>query len=444
MSIRLYNTLSGKIEDFKPIKPNEVSMYVCGPTVYNDPHIGNARPVIVFDTLARLFEAQGYKVKYVSNYTDVDDKIIKKAHEENVEEGVVSERYIEAYQKVREALNAEPLYATPRVTETMDEIIRFIDELVKTGHAYQVDGDVYFRVNSVPSYGSLSKQNLEDLRVGARIEENSKKENPLDFALWKETDMGIKWDSPWGKGRPGWHTECVVMIHKEFGDQIDIHGGGMDLRFPHHENEVAQSQAIFHNSIAHYWLHNAMINIDGEKMSKSLGNVTWAKDAIASLGAELVRWLMLSVHYRGELNFSEETVETARKELDKVRTPLKQAYVKSQLADAELNGCDEEAVQRFIDAMNDDLNTPNGYAVIFDTVKKLNQGLRQREIDWAQIGPVVHAVEKMMDILGIRVPHITLTEEDKEVFNQWNAAKKEKDFATADEKRAILMDRGLL
>ena len=271
MSIRLYNTLSGKIEEFKPIKPNEVSMYVCGPTVYNHAHIGNARPIIVFDTLRRLFEAQGYMVKYVSNYTDVDDKIIKKAHEENVTEGVVSARYIEAYQKVRDSLNTEPLFATPRVTETMDEIIHFIDKLVQTGHAYQVGGDVYFRVGSVSSYGSFSKQNLEDLQVGARIEENTKKENPLDFALWKETDMGIKWQSPWGEGRPGWHTECVVMIHKEFGDQIDIHGGGMDLRFPHHENEVAQSQALFHNSIAHYWLHNAMININGEKMSKSLG-----------------------------------------------------------------------------------------------------------------------------------------------------------------------------
>ena len=429
MSIRLYNTLSGKIEEFQPIKPNEVSMYVCGPTVYNHAHIGNARPIIVFDTLRRLFEAQGYTVKYVSNYTDVDDKIIKKAHEENVPEGVISARYIEAYQKVRESLNTETLYATPRVTETMDEIIHFIDELVSTGHAYAVGGDVYFRVSSVPSYGTFSKQNLEDLQVGARIEENAKKENPLDFALWKETDMGIKWQSPWGEGRPGWHTECVVMIHKEFGD---------------HENEVAQSQALFHNSIARYWLHNAMININGEKMSKSLGNVSWAKDVIEKLGADLVRWLMLSVHYRGELNFSDETIETARKELDKVRMPMKQAYIKSQLAGAELSGRDEEAVQRFIAAMNDDLNTPNGYAEIFETVKKLNQALRQREIQWDQVGAQAAALEAMLEILGIRLPKVELSEDDKEVFAQWNAAKAEKDFAAADAKRAILIERGLM
>lgn len=444
MSLRLYNTLSGKIEEFKPIKPNEVSMYVCGPTVYNHAHIGNARPIIVFDTLRRLFEAQGYTVRYVSNYTDVDDKIIKKAHEEQVGEAVISARYIDAYQQVRESLNTEPLYAAPRVTETMHEIIHFIDELVQTGHAYQVGGDVYFRVSSVPSYGSFSKQNLEDLQVGARIEENTKKENPLDFALWKETDMGIKWESPWGKGRPGWHTECVVMIHKEFGDQIDIHGGGMDLRFPHHENEVAQSQALFHNSIAHFWLHNAMININGEKMSKSLGNVSWAKDVIDVLGADLVRWLMLSVHYRGELNFSDETIDTARKELEKVRTPLKQAYVKSQLVEAKLNGTDEAAVQRFIDAMNDDLNTPNGYAEIFETVKKLNQALRQREVDWAAVGAEVNALEAMLAILGIRTEKIKLSPEDKALFAKWNAVKAAKDFAAADQLRAKLMERGLL
>ena len=262
--------------------------------------------------------------------------------------------------------------------------------------------------------------------------------------MWKETDMGIKWQSPWGEGRPGWHTECVVMIHKEFGDQIDIHGGGMDLRFPHHENEVAQSQALFHNSIAHYWLHNAMININGEKMSKSLGNVSWAKDVIEKLGADLVRWLMLSVHYRGELNFSDETIETARKELDKVRTPMKQAYIKSQLANVTVTGCDEDAVKRFIDAMNDDLNTPNGYAEIYETVKKLNQALRQREIQWDQVGAEVGALEKMLEVLGIRLPKVTLSEDDKQVFAEWNAAKAAKDFAQADVKRAILIERGLM
>lgn len=444
MSIRLYNSLSGKIEDFKPIKENEVSMYVCGPTVYNHAHIGNARPMIVFDTLRRLFEAQGYIVRYVSNYTDVDDKIIKKANEEGVEEQVVSKRYIEAYQQVRESLNTKQLYATPKVTETMHDIIHFIDELVQSNHAYVVDGDVYFRINSVEKYGSLSKQNLDDLQVGARIEENGKKENPMDFALWKETDMGIKWDSPWGQGRPGWHTECVVMIHKVLGDKIDIHGGGMDLRFPHHENEVAQSEALFHNSIANYWLHNAMININGEKMSKSLGNVSWAKDVIDMLGAPLVRWLMQSVSYRGELNFSDETIETARKELEKVTTAYKQAQVKIQLANKTCSTLNQEGYQRFLAAMNDDLNTPNAYAEIYETVKKLNQAVRQKEMNWEEVGTQINTLEAQLDVLGIQLSHIELTQEDKTIFANWSEAKAAKDFNKADELRALLIKRGLL
>ena len=444
MSIRLYNTLSGQIEEFVPIRQGEVSMYVCGPTVYNHAHIGNARPMIVFDTLRRLFEAQGYTVKYVSNYTDVDDKIIRRAQQENVAEAVISSRYIEAYQKVRESLNTEPLYAAPKVTETMEEIIRFIDELVQAGYAYEAEGDVYFRVSRIPTYGQFSRQNLDDLQVGARVEENAKKENPLDFALWKKTELGIRWSSPWGLGRPGWHTECVVMIHKELGDKIDIHGGGMDLRFPHHENEIAQSEALTHNAIANYWMHNAMININGEKMSKSLGNVLWAKDVIDKLGADLVRWLMLSVHYRGELNFSDETIETARKELDKVRTPMKQALVSSQLENITLQGRDEEAIHRFIEAMNDDLNTPNGYAQIFETVKKLNQALRQRQKDWDGIGAQIGALSAMLRILGIRIPQVQLSDADRELFVRWNQAKAQKNFAEADQLRAALTEKDLL
>lgn len=324
-------------------------------------------------------------------------------------------------------------------------MIAMISTLIEKGYAYEKNGTVYFRTRKFKNYGQLSKKNLDDMRAGIRIAVSDEKEDAMDFVLWKPKKEGEPaWVSPWGEGRPGWHTECVVMIHKEFGDQIDIHGGGMDLRFPHHENEVAQSQALFHNSIARYWLHNAMININGEKMSKSLGNVSWAKDVIEKLGADLVRWLMLSVHYRGELNFSDETIETARKELDKVRMPMKQAYIKSQLAGAELSGRDEEAVQRFIAAMNDDLNTPNGYAEIFETVKKLNQALRQREIQWDQVGAQTAALEAMLEILGIRLPKVELSEDDKEVFAQWNAAKAEKDFAAADAKRAILIERGLM
>ncbi|MBQ7991837.1 MAG: cysteine--tRNA ligase [Solobacterium sp.] len=443
--IRLYNSRTLRVEDFVPIHEGHVDMYVCGPTVYNYAHIGNARPMVVFDVLKRLFEAEGYTVTYVSNFTDVDDKIINKAAEEGTTEAVIAERYIEAYQDVRAQLNTELPDITPRVTETMDQIIDFIDQLVKKGNAYEVDGDVYFSVESVPTYGEISHQKLDHLEAGARIETNDQKKNPYDFALWKKTDMGIKWNSPWGEGRPGWHTECVVMINDNLGEKIDIHGGGMDLKVPHHENEAAQQEACHGNALANFWIHNAMVNINGEKMSKSLGNTMWAKDVIAALGTNLTRWLVSSVHYRKELNFSDETVETARKELEKVLTPLKQCDIKAALADAETGEAyDEAAYRAFLDAMDDDMNTPNAYAVIFDTVKKLNQALRQREIDFAAAGSYRNAVEKMLGILGITVEKPVITEEDKELFAKWNEAKKAKDFAAADVYRGQLMEKGLL
>ena len=443
--IRLYNSRTLKVEDFVPIHEGHVDMYVCGPTVYNYAHIGNARPMIVFDVLKRLFEAEGYTVTYVSNFTDVDDKIIKKAAEEGTTENVIAERYIEAYQQVRTQLNTELPDITPRVTETMDEIIAFVDELVKSGHAYVVDGDVYFSVDSVPTYGEISHQKLDQLEAGARIETNDQKKNPYDFALWKKTDMGIKWNSPWGMGRPGWHTECVVMINDNLGEKIDIHGGGMDLKFPHHENEAAQQEACHGNALANYWIHNAMVNINGEKMSKSLGNTMWAKDVVDALGTNLTRWLVSSVHYRKELNFSDETIETARKELDKVLTPLKQADIKAALANADMGEAYDEAEYRaFLDAMDDDMNTPNAYAVIFETVKKLNQTLRQREINFEAAGTYRNAVEKMLNILGIVVEKPVITDEDRELFAKWNEAKKAKDFASADIYRAQLSEKGLL
>ena len=442
--IRLYNTKTLQVEEFKPIKEGHVSMYVCGPTVYNYAHIGNARPMVVFDVLKRLFEAEGYDVTYVSNFTDVDDKIINKALEENVSEEVIAQRYIDAYQGVRSQLNTELPDITPRVTETMDEIIAFIDDLVKKGNAYEVNGDVYFSVDSVPTYGEISHQRLDDLEAGARIEENDQKKNPFDFALWKKTDKGIKWNSPWGEGRPGWHTECVVMINNNLGPMIDIHGGGMDLRFPHHENEAAQQEALHHNSLANYWIHNAMVNINGEKMSKSLGNTLWAKDVVEKLGTNLTRWLMSSVHYRKELNFSDETIETARKELDKVLQPIRQADIKAALADVKMEETDETLYREFLDQMDDDMNTPNAYTVIFETIKKLNGSLRQREINWKEAGAYRNAAVKMLKVLGITVDEIHLSEEDKELFASWNKAKAEKDFASADVYRAKLMEKGLI
>lgn len=443
--IRLYNTKTLQIEEFKPIHEGHVDMYVCGPTVYNYAHIGNARPMIVFDVLKRLFEAEGYSVTYVSNFTDVDDKIIKKAAEENTTEAVIAQRYIDAYQEVRTLLNTELPDITPRVTETMDKIIDFIDKLVKTGHAYEANGDVYFSVESVPTYGEISHQHLDQLEAGARIETNDQKKNPYDFALWKKTDMGIKWNSPWGEGRPGWHTECVVMINDNIGDCIDIHGGGMDLKFPHHENEAAQQEAMHGNTLANYWVHNAMVNIDGQKMSKSLGNTMWAKDVVLSLGTNLTRWLVSSVHYRKELNFSDETIETARKELDKVLTPLKQAYIKAALADYVMgDDYDKESYRAFLDCLDDDMNTPNAYAVIFETVKKLNQTLRQREIDFTQLTLYSNAVEKMLNVLGIVVDKPVIGETEKELFAKWNQAKVDKDFDSADKYRNELAEKGLL
>lgn len=444
--MKLFNSLHNKVEAFKPMNENEVSMYVCGPTVYNYPHIGNARPIIVFDTLKKTFEALGYKVKFVSNFTDVDDKIIKKAIEMNVDEKTITEHFINAYNADRQSLNADLPDVTPKVTETMDEIIDFIKLLVDKGFAYEIDGDVYFRVNKIDDYGQLSNQQIEDLMVGARIDENALKENPLDFTLWKKTEEGIKWDSPWSKGRPGWHSECVVMINNEFHQhQIDIHGGGMDLKFPHHENEIAQSEAAYGTHIANYWLHNGMVNIDGEKMSKSLGNVIWVKDIVEKLGGNVVRWLMLSAHYRAPLNLNDQAVETAQTELEKIKTSLKQAYVKLGLAGIELAGNPDETLwQAFLDAMSDDLNTPNAFKALFDTNKQLNAAVRTREIDYGRVAALVITIEKMLYVLGIKLDRIVLSDDDKDVYANWNQAKAEKNFEAADQYRAVLMERGLL
>ncbi len=445
--MKLFNSMKQQIEEFKPLHENEVQMYVCGPTVYNYPHIGNARPIVVFDTLKKTFQAIGYNVKMVSNYTDVDDKIIKVAKECGISEAEVTDKFIKAYNEDRLALHAQMPDAAPRVTETMDAIIAFIKLLVDKGHAYEVDGDVYFRVNSVDNYGNLSNQQIDDLMVGARIDENSKKENPLDFTLWKRTEEGIKWDSPWSIGRPGWHTECVVMINKEFTGEhlIDIHGGGMDLKFPHHENEIAQSKAAYGTPIANYWIHNGMVNIDGVKMSKSLGNVIWAKDMIEKIGANTLRWVMLSAHYRAPLNINEEAIETAKKELQRVSSAMKQAYVKLALANIDIkDNFDETVWNPFIEAMQDDMNTPNAFAAVFETVKSLNQGLRQREADLHKVAELTAALEKMMYVLGIDIPRLQMSEEDKKLHGLWKKAVKEKDFETADQYRAQLIEKGIL
>ena len=445
--MKLYNTKTLQTEEFKPIREGNVNMYVCGPTVYNHAHIGNARPIVVFDTLRRVLEADGYKVHFVSNFTDVDDKIINKAKEEGVKEEEIAERYIDAYNGVRKSLNVIPPDATPRVTKTMDRMIGFIEKLVENGNAYVDDGEVYFSVDSVEDYGSLSHQNLEELKVGAseRIDADDKKKNPLDFLLWKKTEDGIKWDSPWGEGRPGWHTECVVMINDEFGDgPIDIHGGGMDLRFPHHENEVAQSRAVNHHGLANYWVHNGMLNFGGAKMSKSLGNIQLAKDVISDLGANVVRWLLLSVNYRDSLNYTPETIEAAKKEIERISQVLKQAELKALTEGKSLEGSCNANYDRFLEAMNDDLNTPNAYMAVFDEVKEMNQLLRTREPDYAKLADAYTSLRKMLEVLGIAIDPLKLSAEDLELYRNWQAAKAAKDFAAADVLRASLQEKGIL
>ena len=442
--MRIYNTKTLQVEEFKPIKEGEVKMYVCGPTVYNDVHVGNARPMVVFDTLRRTFEALGYDVKYVSNYTDVDDKIINEAKKQNISELELTNEMIRRVNQIRELLNTKELYKAPRVTETMEDIIKFIDALVDEGYAYESDGDVFFRTSSIDDYGSLSNQKMDDLKVGARIEENDKKESPLDFVLWKKTEEGIKWPTKYSLGRPGWHTECVVMIKKELGDVIDIHGGGKDLRFPHHENERAQAKALYHTDLANYWMHNGMIDIEGVKMSKSLGNFITAKDALNTYDPMVIRWLLLSAHYRADLNISNEVIENCQTELNKVLTAHKQASLKLALSDYQDETFDEVLFKRFLDEMSDDLNTPNAYSIIFETVKLINQAIRVREIDLANLSKSLNTLEKELDVLGIKYHRLVLSNEDKEVYENWMSAKKEKNFELADKYRDILITRGIL
>lgn len=442
--MKIYNTKTLKKEEFKPITEGEVKMYVCGPTVYDNVHIGNVRPVVVFDTLRRTFEELGYKVKYVSNYTDVDDKIIRRSKELGISEKELTDEMIAAYNDIRHKLNAADLYKTPRVTETMDEIISFIDGLVDKGAAYEKDGDVYFRTSSVADYGSLSNQNLDDLQVGARIEENDLKESPLDFALWKKTEDGIKWPTRYSIGRPGWHTECVVMINKELGSLIDIHGGGKDLKFPHHENERAQSMAINESELANYWVHSGMIDINGVKMSKSLGNFITAKDILSKVDPMVLRWFLLATQYRDDVNVSDEIIESSKAELTKIITAYKQACVKLEVNDIKVAGMNEDAYKRFMDAMADDLNTPNAYAVIFEIVKNINQLVRVKEINFEALGKEVNTLVRCMNVLGIVLPDMTMSLDDKKMYQEWMEAKSIKDFKKADELRTQLSQKGIL
>lgn len=443
MEIKVFNSLSNKVEVLKPIKPGEVSIYCCGPTVYGDAHVGNIRPVIVFDTLRRFLEEVGLNVKLVSNFTDVDDKIINKAIAEGVSETQITDRYIAAYKDVLAKLNVKEHYENPRVTEYMPQIIKYIDELVKLGAAYEADGDVFFRISSIKDYGELSNINVDDLVVGARIEENSKKESPLDFTLWKKTEQGIQWGSPWGKGRPGWHTECCVMIDSIFDGNIDIHGGGFDLKFPHHENEIAQAKAHDHNKIANVWMHNGFVTFGNEKMSKSLGNVVLAKDAIAKYGGNVMRLLILSTHYRAPVSFTEDTVVSTQNELEKISKTYRQLAVKIQLNHGNLSAKTGD-LTNFLTSLADDLNTSNAIADLFEMVKIGNVELRKNPVDLASLEKTFDALSRMLNVLGLVIDYPVLDEESLALYNKYNELKAAKNFEESDKIRNILIQKHIL
>ena len=447
-NVTLFNSLGNRYEEFHPLVEGKVSIYVCGPTVYNDPHIGNMRPVIVFDAWRRLFKGLGYEVTFVSNYTDVDDKIINRAKELGIKESELTESIIGEFRRLVDEVGALQPDETPRPTVYMGQMIQYIDELVSNGTAYVAgNGDVYFSVESVADYGALSGNTPESLNAGARIEVNDGKRSPLDFALWKKTSEGVKWNTPWSEGRPGWHTECCVMIHSIFKDQggiIDIHGGGFDLKFPHHENEIAQAEAHDHHKLAHYWLHNGFINIDNEKMSKSLGNVLLAKDVVAKFGGMPFRLMVLNTHYRAPLSFTEETIAEATKAYQRISMAMKQAGVKLQTLGVDLSALNEPCGEAFLDAMCHDLNTPNAITEIYAQIKELNGLLRVREIDVPALSKVYGTIQAELDMLGIRVDVPLLSKEDLDLLSQYQEAKAAKDFARSDEIRAKLLAKNIL
>ena len=381
--IKIYNTMTRKVEEFVPLKEKEVSMYVCGPTVYNYIHIGNARPAIVFDTVRRYFEYRGYKVKYVQNFTDVDDKIIKRANEEGVTSKEIARKYIEAYFEDTKKVNLkEEGMIRPRATEYIEEMQEIIKKLISEGYAYEVNGDVYFEVEKdKDDYGCLSHQDIGNLKAGARIEVNDIKKSPLDFALWKSAKPGEpSWDSPWGKGRPGWHIECSAMSSKLLGDVFDIHGGGQDLIFPHHENEIAQSRCSSHQEYARYWMHNGYINVNGEKMSKSLGNFFLLREVLEHFEGRVIRFFVLGAHYRKPIDFSNNELEQAKSGLERIDNAVER--LREKIKSGAVSGGDDlsglkdllkETEERFIQAMDDDFNTAQGIGVIFELIKEINK-----------------------------------------------------------------------
>lgn len=442
MGLMLYNSLSNQIEEFVPVNGNKVNMYVCGPTVYNYIHIGNARPVIFYDMLKNYLKFLGYDVTYASNITDVDDKIINKALEENKSEKEIAKFYEDAYFDAVKKVGSFKPDLIPHATDYIGEMISFISELIEKGYAYEVDGDVFFRVNKIKDYGCLSNQVSEDLEQGARVNVNSKKENPLDFSLWKNTDVGIKWDSPFGAGRPGWHTECVVMNHKLFNGMIDIHGGGMDLKFPHHENEIAQCEALYNNHLAKYWIHVGRLDLSGAKMSKSLGNCIYVKDINTTKEGMILRCLILFAPYRSIISYSEELKAQYEKEYDKWQRAYKQALYELQYRGVDIKDVDDSYINSFKEYMNQDLNVQNVLTLITNIIKEINTTLRAK--NYERLAIVVNTLMTIFNVLGINLFINPMTDEQLDVYKKWNDARINKDFDSADVFRNKLVEWKIL
>ena len=444
--MEIFNTLTRKKEPFKSIHPETVNIYVCGPTVYNFIHIGNARPVIFFDVVRRMFEYLGYTVNFVSNFTDVDDKIITRAKELEVSEKELTETFIRAFLNDVEKLGSSTKYVAPKATEYMDPIIHYIQQLIDKGHAYEVDGDVYFSVSEIKNYGILSNRNIDEQEIGARINVNDKKRHPLDFTLWKKTNEGLSFNAPWSQGRPGWHTECAAMIDDIFGEKIDIHGGGADLIFPHHENEMAQSNALHSHGLANVWMHNGHVLVDDKKMSKSEGNFTLVKDlTIDPMGFRL---FTLGTYYRAPLQYTEEALETYTNEWTRIKRTYANVFYALDLIEyldekpstyPEIDGI----FDAFIESMTDDFNTPNALSSVYALVKLINQKMRE-ENAYSILLSGFKALETMMQILGLNFTLKRMSKADRNMYHAWKDARENRDFETADRLREKLTEKGII
>ncbi|VYU51820.1 cysteine--tRNA ligase [Clostridium paraputrificum] len=456
--MKLYNTLTRKKEEFIPITPGEVKMYVCGPTVYNFFHIGNGRTFIVFDTIRRYLEYRGYKVKFVQNFTDIDDKMINKANEEGTTVKDIGDKYISEYYTDADALNIERATVNPRATEFIDDIIDFVSKLIEKGYAYEVDGDVYFNTKKFEEYGKLSGQSLEDLQIGASNRTSSaadeRKKDPMDFAIWKAQKPGEPaWDCPWGKGRPGWHIECSCMAKKLLGETIDIHAGGMDLAFPHHENEVAQSEALTGKRFANYWLHSAYVNVNNQKMSKSLNNFFTARDILKEYDADVIRFFMMSAHYRIQINFSKELLDSAKASMDRLYNAVSNLenligeVSKEEMNEEEKSYLDslDKYRERYIQKMDDDFNTADALTVLFELSKDINTNITinsSKEL----ATKALELIRELGGPLGIlqKSTKGDLESEIEELIEQRQNARKNRDFALADKIRDDLKVRGIV